>query len=102
MTGVSGFLSSFNRGVSPQLAVRNSTSQSNCKRGVRPPVELMQGTLAFWRAATGESDLPSCGQGILRVPFESFQGNETLSRIEWEVSVLLTCIRNCGVPLGFQ
>ena len=23
-----------------------------------------------------ESDFPSCGQGILGVPFESFQGNE--------------------------
>ena len=58
--------------------------------------------MAFWRAATGESDLPLCGQGILGVPFESFQGNEAFSWIEGEVSVLSTCSRNRTVLLGFN
>ena len=49
-----------------------------------------------------ESDLPSCGQGILGVPFESFQGNEAFSQIEVEVGVLSTCSRNRTVLLGFQ
>ena len=48
------------------------------------------------------SDLPSCCEGILGVPFESVQGNQTLSRVEGELGVLSTCSRNQQVPLEFQ
>ena len=42
--------------------------------GVRPPVELRRGTWTYSRGATGESDLPLCGEGTLGVPFESVRG----------------------------
>ena len=48
------------------------------------------------------SDLPSCCEGILRVPFESVQGNQTLFQVEGELGVLSTCSRNQRVPLEFQ
>ena len=75
---------------------------SSCKRGVRPPVEFRRGTWAFSRGATGESDLPLCCEGKLGVPFESLNGNLAESLVEGEFGVLLTCGRNCRVPLGFQ
>ena len=43
----------------------NSAFLSSLKRGVRSPVELRQGTWAFSRGATGESNLRSCCEGIL-------------------------------------
>ena len=57
--------------------------------------------MSFSRGATGESDLSSCCEGKLRVPFESVQGKQVLSRVEGELGVLLTCGRNLGVPLEF-
>ena len=49
------------------------------------------GSWSFSRGATGESDLPSCCEGKLRVTFELLQGNLALSRFEGELSVLFTC-----------
>ena len=57
----------------------NSAFLSSCKRGVRPPVELRGGTWAFSRGATGKSDLHSCCEELLGVPFESVLGNQALS-----------------------
>ena len=61
-TGFLRFLSSFNRGVKPHLMLRHGTLLSSQveKEVSRPPVELRQGTQAFSRSATGESDLLSC------------------------------------------
>ena len=53
---------------------RNSSFLLSCKMGVRPPVELRRGTWTYSRGATGESDLPLCGEGTLGVPFESVRG----------------------------
>ena len=58
------------------------------------------GTGAFSRGATGESDLPSCCEGKLKVPFESLQGNQALSRVEG-VSFQLAA-GTVGVLLEFQ
>ena len=43
------------------------------------------GNWPFSRGATGESDLHSCCEGLLRVPFELVQGNQGLSRVEGEL-----------------
>ena len=80
----------------------NSAFPSSCKRVVRPPVELRRGTQPFSRGATDGSDLPSCCEGLLWVPFESVQGNQFLARVEVELSVVSTRGRNHGVPLKFQ
>ena len=69
--------------------------------GVKPPVKLRWGTWAFSRGSTGESDLPSFCEGKLGVPFESLNGNLAESLVEGEFGVLLTCGRNCRVPLDF-
>ena len=92
--GNSGYLSSCDRDLrvpiefqqesqaSSCLEAWNSTFLSSFKRGFRPPVELRWGTRAFSRGATGESDLPSCCEGKLGVPFESLQGIQALSQVE--------------------
>ena len=80
----------------------NSTFLSSGIRGVRPPVELRRGTCAFSSGATGETDLPSCCEGILGIPFESVQGNQAFSGVEGEFSVLSNCGRNCVVTQEFH
>ena len=60
------------------------------------------GNWAFYRGATGESNLASCFSGKLGVPFESVQGNQTLTRVEGDLGVLSTYSRNLGVPLPLQ
>ena len=60
------------------------------------------GTLLKLRWESGESDLLSYCEGILRVPSESVQGNQALSRVEWELGVILTCGQNHRFPLEFQ
>ena len=74
----------------------------SCKRDVRPPVELRQGTWDFSRGSTGKSDLPSCCERILGIPFESLQENKTISGVEKELGVLSNCTGNGGVLLEFQ
>ena len=54
---------------------------------------LKQGSRAFSRGATGESDFPLCCEGKFGVPLESKQGNQDLSRVEGDLSILLTCSR---------
>ena len=44
-----------------------------------PPFELRLETWDFSQVATGESDLPSSCEGKLGIPFESLQGNQSLS-----------------------
>ena len=65
----------------------NSAFLSSCKMGVRPPVDFRWGTWAFTKGATGESNLPSCCDGIVSVPYMSLQGNQASSRVEGELGV---------------
>ena len=69
---------------------------------VRRPVELRWGTQAFSRGEIGESSHPLCCVGKLRVPLQLLQGNQALSRVEREISVLSTCGRILCVPLELQ
>ena len=63
---------------------------------------LRLGTWALSRGATGESNLPSCCEGNLGVPFESLQENQALSGVEGQLCVLATGVRKLGVPLTLQ
>jgi len=74
----------------------NSAFLSSCKRVFRPPVELNWGPGAFLEFSTGVSVLPSCCELILRVPFESVQGNQALNRVDGELRVSRFVAR----PLG--
>ena len=65
----------------------NSSFLSSCKLGVRPPVELRQGTREFSRGATWQSDILSCCEGKLVVPLESPQGNQALSLVEGKLGI---------------
>ena len=51
------------------------------------------GNSGFFRVAIGELDLLSCCEGKLGVLFESVQGNQALSQVEGELTVLSTCSR---------
>ena len=75
----------------------NSAFLSSCEGGVRPPVEFMRGLWAFSTGAKGEGDLPSCWEGIPRVPFKSVQANQALSQVEGELGVLSLCSKDCEV-----
>ena len=63
---------------------------------------LKQGSRAFSRGATGVSELRSCCEEKLGVPFKSLQGNQALLRVEEELRVLSTCGRSLGVPIAVQ
>ena len=52
------------------------------------PCRVEAGNLAFSRGATGESNLPSCCEGILGVPYEPAQGYQALSQVEEDLGVL--------------
>ena len=59
-TVVFGFLSIFERSqASSPFEALNSMCLSRCQRDVRPPIEIRQGTRAFSRVSTGDSDIPS-------------------------------------------
>ena len=60
------------------------------------------GNQVISRDATGDSDLPSCFEGKLGIPFESLQWNQALSRVEGDIGVLSTSSRNLGIPLEVQ
>ena len=51
-------------------------------------LELGQGTGPFTTGATGVSDLLSCCEGILGVPFELVPGNQALCLVQGELSFL--------------
>ena len=96
LTGISGFLSSFTRGVRPYLVLRHGTPRSS---------RVVNGVLSFLFNSEGERGLflevqleietpPLCCEGILSVPLESVQENNFLSRREGVLGVLSTCCRN--------
>ena len=73
-TRISGFLLSFNRGVTPHLVLMHGTPLSSCVvKGVSGLLELRWGTQTFYRGATRESDLPSCWEGNLGVPLSHWR-----------------------------
>ena len=75
------FLSSFHRDLGVPIKFQQGIQASSCfeswncvflwsfKRGVRTPVEVRLGTWTFSRGAAGESDLISCFERLLGVPF---------------------------------
>ena len=62
------------------------------------PVMFRLGTQNFSRVATLESDLSSCCERKLGLPFELLQANQALSRVEGELTVLSTCGKKHRVP----
>ena len=73
-TRISGFLLSFNRGVTPHLVLMHGTPlSSRVVKGVSGLLELRWGTQTFSRGATRESDLPSCCEGNLGVPLSHWR-----------------------------
>ena len=70
--------------------------------GVKPPVKLRWGTWAFSRDAIGESDLISCCEQVIGVPYKSVQRNQPLARVDNHLDVLLSCGRYHGVCLEFH
>ena len=59
-TGIMGLLLIFKRSQSSSpFEASNSTCLSRCEKDVRPPVEMRQGTTAFSRVSTENSDIPS-------------------------------------------
>ena len=119
-TGMLEFLSIFKRNqASSPVEACNSAFLLRCQRGVKPPVELRQGTWALSRVSTGDSDIPSCCERKHRLEFESLQGNQSLLQVRgtWcpfhlrqqtqgpshipigERSLLLRCLWKVGIPL---
>ena len=98
-----GVLTEFQQGIQPlsRFESWNCIFLWSFKRGVRPPVEARLGTWTFSRGAVGESDLISCFERLLGVPFQSVQAYQFLSRVEVELCVLSNFGRNRGVPLEF-
>ena len=70
--------------------------------GVKPPVKLRWGTWAFSRDAIGESDLISCCEQVIGVPYKLVQRNQPLARVDNHLDVLSSCGRYHGVPLEFH
>ena len=89
--GNSGLLTSCNRDLrfpikfqqgslsSSHVDAWKSTFLSCYKSGDSSPLKFRLGTWDYSRYITGESDLPSCCEGIFRFPFVSVQGNQALS-----------------------
>ena len=81
-TGILGFLSIFKRRqASTPFEALNCTCLSSCQRDVRPPVVMRQGTKAFSRVSTGDSDIPSSCEMKDEPAFKSLQGNPGLFRV---------------------
>ena len=97
-TGVSGFLSSFIKGVSPQLVVMPGTPLSNqIGKGMSDLLLNWRGQLWLF------GDLQQWSQTSLHVVrgysgfhLSHFRAMRLFSQIEGEVGVLSTCSRNHG------
>ena len=119
-TVILGFLSIFKKSqVSSSFESLNSTCRSKIQRVVRPPVQMKQGTRAFSRISTGESDIPSSCEMKDEPAFKPLQGNPAFFRVRasWcpfhlrqqiqgpshipivDGSLLLRCLRKVGIPL---
>ena len=105
-------------GKSPFEAL-TSVCLLSCQRNVRPPVEMRQGTRAFSRVSTGDSDIPSSWEMKVEPSFNSLQINVALFQVRasWcpfnlrletqgpthihiaERILLLRCLWKFGTPL---
>ena len=75
-TVILGFLSIFNKSqASPSFEAKNSACLSRCQRNMRPPVQMRQGTRAFSRVSTGDSDNPSSCEMKDESAFKALQGH---------------------------
>ena len=72
---------------------------SSCSWRLGILLQLTRGTQGVSRGASGKSNLHASCEGILGVPLEPLQGNQDLSRVEWELGVLFPCSRILEVPL---
>ena len=81
-TVILGFLSIFKRSqASSPFEAFNSMCLLRCQRDVRPPVEMRQGSRAFSRVSTGDSDFPLSCEMKDEPAFKSQQGNPTFFRV---------------------
>lgn len=81
----------------------NSAFLLSCKVGVSTPVEFRWGSWAFSRGAKIESDLSSCCEGKLGIPFMPLEGNKASSQVEAGNSGFLSCCdRDLREPIEFQ
>ena len=119
-TRMLGFLSIFKRSqASSPFEALNSAFLSSCQRDVRPPIEMWQGTRAFCRVSTRDSNILSSCEMKDEPAFKSLQGNQALFRVRAsrcplhlrqqiqgpshihiaERSLLLNCLWQVGIPL---
>ena len=122
-TGILGFLSMFKNGqASSHFEALNSAFDLSCHRDVKPPVEMSQGSRAFYKVCTGDSDLSSSCEMEDEPAFKSLQGNPAFIRVRasWclfhlrqqtqgpshipitETSLLFTCLWKVGIPLELK
>ena len=82
LTGILGFLCSFNRGVKPRLVCRHASFfPLELKKQCQGSCRLDIGMVPFSPVATGLSHLPSCLELILWVTVELVQGSQVY--LEW-------------------
>ena len=117
------FLSIFKRSQTlSHFEVLNSAFISTCQRDVRSPDKMRQGTRAFPRVSTGDSDIPSCCEMKDEPEFKSVQGSQGLFRVRAsrrpshltqqtqdpshipiaDGSLLLRCDWKIGIPLEMK
>ena len=97
----------------------NSACLSTCQRDMRPPVQMRQRPIAFYRVSTGDSDIPSSCEMKDEPVFKPLQGNPTFFRVRasWcpfnlrkktqgpshipivEGSLHVMCLWKVGIPL---
>ena len=103
--GSAGVLLTHCRGIGPHLMLGGGG-------GSRVVSRVAVEGLGSSQAAMGASgNLSRCLKEVcllsscirhLRIPIESVQGKQALSRVEWEIGVLSNCGRNYRIPLQFQ
>ena len=75
-TVILGFLSIFKKSqASSPFEALNSAHLFMCQRDMRPPVHMRQGTRAYSRVSTGDSDIPSSYEMKDEPAFKPLQGN---------------------------
>ena len=76
ITVILGFLSIFKKSkASSPFEALNSMCLSRYESDVIPPIQMRQGTTAFSRVSTGDSDIPSSCEMIPEAEFKPLQGN---------------------------
>ena len=99
-----GFLSIFKKcQASSPFETFNSVCLSRYQSDVIPPIKMRRRTMAFSRASTGDSDIPSSCEMKHEPEFKPLQGNPASSPSEgyvsWDFS---SCGRNVGYILELE